>query len=180
MIGQMTGQMRPGPKNHTGNVWEKRSDSGRRRVEITETINGLYTLSRRGLWRLLLFLAGSAAALQFRNFDLFAVLPENLREILGAPPPLALIHTVLAVSSISALILIAGREGGGSGECHRWLQFGLSISFFPLYAVANALDTFFPVVLTAGLLVLVTEHFAIWSQATRAIRAEKEQLARMT
>jgi hypothetical protein len=180
MIGQMTGQMRPAPKNAPADPWEKRWDYGRRREEITETINGLYTLSRRGLWRLLLFLVCSAASFRLRNLDLFAALPENVREIIGAPPPLALIHTVLAVSCVSALILIAGRGTENSRECNGWLQFGLSVFFYPLYAAANVLDSSFPVVFATGLLILVLDHFTIWAKAVREIREEQERLGRMT
>jgi hypothetical protein len=180
MIGQMTGQMRPAPKNSPAAPWEKRWVYGRRREEISETINGLYTLSRRGLWRLILFLVCSAAALRLRNIDLFAAFPENVREIIGAPPPLALIHTLLAVSCVSALILIAGRGAENSRECNGWLQFGLAVSFYPLYAAANVLDSCFPVVFASGLLVLTLDHLANWVKAVGAIREEKERLGRMT
>jgi hypothetical protein len=180
MIGQMTGQMRPAPKNTPADPWEKKWDYGRSREEITETINGLYALSRRGLWRVLLFIICSAATLRLRTLDLFAALPENVREIIGAPPPLALIHTVLAVSCVSALILIAGRGTENSRGSNGWVQFGLSVSFYPLYAAANSLDSFFPVIFATGLLILVIDHFTIWAKAVSAIREEKERLGKMT
>lgn len=180
MIGQMTGHMRPAPKNSPGNVWEHMTDSNRRREEIIKTIDGLYVTSRRGLWRLLLFLVISTVALYFKNFDLFAVLPGNVQEMLGAPPPPDMIHIVLAVSTISALILIAGRTTGDAKAGPGWLQFGMSAAFYPLYAVSNVLNQAFPVIFAAGLLILVLEYAAIWAQASRAILEEKERLGRLS
>ncbi len=180
MIGQMTGQLKPGSKNPLGSAWEKRATYGMRREEIMQAIDGLYVQSRRGLWRVLLFLGISAVALYFRSFDLFAVLPEELRELIGAPPPLELIHIVLAVSTISALVLIAGRGSEKPGGSLGWLQFAMSAFFYPLYATASSLETWFPAVLAAGLIVLVADHFATWSQTSRAIQEEKERLGRMT
>lgn len=174
MIGQMTGQMRPQPKNAPLDAWN------RNKAEIMQTIDGLHVQSRRGLWRLLLFIATSALFLQFRNFDLFAALPASICEILGAPPPLVLIHVLLAVSSCSALILIAGRGEEASRGCSGWVQFGLSVAFYPLYAAANALSDCFPVVFAAGLLILVLDHFTAWGETTRAIRAEEERLGRLS
>ena len=179
MIGQMTGQMKPEPKSSLGSAWEKRGDYGRRREEIRHAIDDLYVLSRSGLWRLLLFLGISAVALCFREVDLFAVLPENIREVLGAPPPPDLIHIVLAVSTVSALILVAGRSADNPGARPGWGQFGMSVFFYPLYAVTNTQETWFPVVFAAGLIILVFEHVTIWSQTSRAIQEEKERLGKM-
>ncbi|HLO25367.1 MAG TPA: hypothetical protein VK187_04590, partial [Geobacteraceae bacterium] len=92
MIGHITAQMKPGPKNSLENAWEKRPDLGHRREEILHSIDDLYALSRRGLWKLLLFLGISTVALQARDFDLFGALPENVREVLGAPPSPELVH----------------------------------------------------------------------------------------
>jgi len=181
MIGQMTGQIKPGPKSSLGSAWEKRGDYGRRRAEIRQTIDGLYASSRKGLWRVLFFLAVSAVALQFRDVELFTTLPENIRAPLGAPPPPFLIHLVLAVSTLSALILIAGRgaeESGRNGS--GWLQLGMAAFFYPLYAMTNTLSAFFPAVFAAGLLVLFCDHAATWFHASCAIREEKERLGRMT
>ena len=179
MIGHITGQMKPGPKSSLENVWEKRSVSGYRREEILHSIDDLHALSRRGLWKLLLFLGISTAALQARDFDLFGAFPENVQEVLGAPPSPELVHVVLAVSTISALILHYGngveKARGSSG----WLQFGMAAFFYPLYAMSNTLSTWFPLVCVAGLIALFFEHLTIWTQTSRAIHEEKERLARM-
>jgi hypothetical protein len=180
MIGQMTGHMNPGTKNPHGTTREEWSDSGRRRAQIMDHINSLYIVSRRGLWRLLLFLACSTAALGFRNVDLFASLSENIREMLGAPPPLILVHCVLAVSTLSAIILIAGNGAEEISERHRWSRLGLSVCFYPLYAVTHTLETFFPMVLAAGLIILVFEHVTIYFQTSKEIREEKLRLGNIS
>ena len=180
MIGHITAQMKPGPKNSLENAWEKRPDLGHRREEILHSIDDLYALSRRGLWKLLLFLGISTAALQARDFDLFSFFPENVREVLGAPPSPELVHVVLAVSTISALILHSGRAADHPRGSAGWLQFGMAAFFYPLYAMSNTLGTWFPLVCIAGLITLVFEHLAIWTQTSRAIHEERERLARMT
>ena len=179
MIGQMTGEMKPGPKKSHGAPWEKRGNFGQCSEEIRHGIDDLHVLSRRGLWRMLLFLVISAAALQARDFDLFGALPENIREILGAPPPPDLIHLVLVVSTLSALVLIAGR--GADDPCGRsgWLRFWMTAFFYPLYSMSNSLGTWFPAVFAAGMAILLVEHFTVWAQTSRAIHEEKERLGRM-
>lgn len=144
------------------------------------SIDDLYALSRRGLWKLLLFLGISTAALQARDLDLFGTLPENVREILGAPPSPELVHVVLAISTISALILQYGRDVDQVRGSAGWLQFGMAAFFYPLYAMSNTLGIWFPLVCGAGLVTLAFEYVTIWSQASRAIHEERERLARMT
>jgi uncharacterized membrane protein len=180
MIGQMTGQMKPGPKCSPEDVWGKRADLGLRREEIRHSIDDLHVLSRRGLWKMLLFIGISMLALQVRDFDLFGVLPGNVQEILGAPPVPVLVHVVLAVSTISALILHYGRSIDDARRSAGWLQFGMAVFFYPLYAMSNTLGTWFPLACIAGLVTLLFEHLTIWAQASRAITEEKERLVRMT
>jgi len=179
MIGQMTGQMKPGMPHSPRTGWENTSDPCRRREEVLRNIDNLYALSRRGLWRLLLFLLISAAALRSANTDLLAMVPESLRQIIGAPPPVGLIHIVLAISTVSALILIAGQTTGDARSSHGWLQFGLSSFFYPLYAGSNALSEAFPAVFAAGIVILILEHLTNWSQTCKIIREEKERLQGM-
>lgn len=175
MIGHMTGHINPAPKNTQENGLKKRVNLGFQREEILHTIDNLYALSRRGLWKLLLFLGISAVALYFKSYDLFAVCPENIREVLGAPPPKELIHIVLAVSTISALILI-GRDSDSSAGGSGWIQFGMSAIFYPLYAMTNTLEANFPAVFVAGLLIISIEYVTVWFQTSRTIHEEKERL----
>ena len=178
MIGHMTGQMKPA-KHPPEDIWKDRINQDRRRAEIQLTIDGLHALSRRGLWRVLLFLAVSVAALCFSNLNLFALLPEGFEGFVGDPPPVFLIHIVLAVSSVSALILIAGRVTGDAKAGAGWLQLAMSAAFYPLYGMANVLNELFPVVFFAGLTILVLEHLVVAGEAARVIREERERLGNM-
>jgi len=180
MIGHMTGQMKPGAKNGLENVWENRGNVAQRREEILHSIDSLYALSRQGLWKLILFLAFSTAALQARDVDLFSTLPENIREILGCPVPPEFVHVVLAISTISALILHAGRDTDNARCSSGWLQFGMAVFYYPLYAMSNSLGTWFPLVCGAGLITIVFEHLAIWVRTSRAIHEQKVKLARIS
>ena len=179
MIGHMTEQMKPGPKTRLENVWEKRATSGDRREEIRHSIDRLYALSRRGLWKLLLFLGISSAALQARDVDLFAAAPRGSGKSSELAPSPELIHVVLAVSTISALILHSGRSMHDDRNSFGWLQFGMVLFFYPLYAMSNTLGTWFPLVCVAGLITIVFEHLAIWIETSRAIHDERDRLARM-
>lgn len=179
MIGHMTGQIKPGPKSSGVNAWEKRTDLGGRREEILHSIDDLYALSRRGLWKLLLFLGISTVALKAKDFDFFSILPENIQQVLGAPPSPEMVHVMLAISTISALILHSGR-GADHARCSTdWLQFGMLAFYYPLYAMSNTLGTWFPLVCVAGLITIVFEHLTVWIQTSRAIHKERERLARM-
>jgi hypothetical protein len=178
MIGQITGQMKPVPPPAV-DIWEQRADAGFRRKEIMHAIDELHILSRRSLWKMLLFLAISAVALQYRDFNLFAVIPDHIQEILGAPLSPDLIHIVLAVSTISSLVTIAGRIPCDARVGFGWLQLGMSAFYYPLYAAANALNDFLPTVFTAGLIVLLFEHVTTWSQTSQAIREEQVRLGKM-
>jgi uncharacterized membrane protein len=172
--------MKPGPKSSVVNAWEKRTDIRGRREEILHSIDDLYAISRRGLWKLLLFLGISTVALQARDFDLFSIFPEHVQEVLGAPPSPEMVHVVLAISTISALILYSGRGADHAHCATDWLQFGMLAFFYPLYAMSNTLGTWFPLVCVAGLVTIVFEHLTVWIQTSRAIHEEKERLARMS
>ncbi|HTG81654.1 MAG TPA: hypothetical protein VL949_06895 [Geobacteraceae bacterium] len=180
MIGHMAGQMKPGPKASHVCAREQKTEYAFQRAEILRTIDGLHALTRPGLWRLLMFLVASAVSLRFRDCDLFAALPEHVREFVGAPPPLALIHVVLAVSTVSTLIIIGGRRAEDAGAGRSWCQFAFAVFFYPLYALVNGLDEFFPAIFAAGLTILAFEHFTVSTRAFRAIRQERARLEGMT
>ena len=165
MLGHMIGQM----KRLEGNHPRKASDDDIRRLQ---------SLSRRGLWAMALFLLISALALCLRDIDLLAPLPEGVRQILGAPPPPILVHIALAVSTVSALVLILGRAVGSGRPCHSWINIVLPAVFYPLYLVTEPLDANFLVVLVVGLSIITLEHLTVWRHSARAIEEERERLGR--
>lgn len=132
-------------------------------------IDGLYILSRRGLWGLLIFLAASVVALYFRDQTLSASLASGLREQFGPTPPVFLINIVLVVSTICSLITIFGRlyngRKPGSTLSHLWFR----IFFFFLYFIADSLSGHFNTVFISGLAVLALQHYHICQYTSRAI-----------
>jgi len=175
MITPMTGPV--GPKNSAG-TWTKSLENVRQREVIVRNIDRMHEHSRRGLWRILSFLVITAGAMQARDFDLFAAVPAGVAEMLGAPPPTILVHSILAVSTICAVILIPARATAEPGRGYSRLQFWLSVAFYPLYAMGNTLRLFLPLVFAAGLAVLILEHLTIRSLSARAIREERERLGK--
>lgn len=173
MIGQISGQVGTGGKHSPEERWEKRVDPEYRRTERRARIEGLHAAAREGLWRVLIFVSASTLAACFRDADLFAGLSQGVRVILGDPPPIFLIHLILAVSILSALILIAGRVTGDAVRGTGWLQSGMLCAFYPLYALTGELEMFFPLVFSAGMLVLTLDYVAAALETARIVREER-------
>lgn len=117
--------------------------------------------SRRGLWGMIAFLAISLAALAMRDYNLFATLPETVLELLGDAPPPILVHVALAISTVSALVLIVGRGMGSNTPSYRWINICLPVLFYPLYLVADTGRSSFILVLLAGMTLLLLEHLTV-------------------
>ncbi len=183
MLGHMIGPMRTRTANSRQQAGSGAASVKQHRERIQETITTHDALSRRGLWGMLAFIVISGLALQFRAIDLFAGLPDNVRCIIGAPPPPALIHVVLAVSTLSSIIITIGRMAGEENPAGSWTRLCSSLAFrsvfYLFYATANALEENFLLVFVAGMIVLVLEHFATWLYATRTIEREKAHLAQL-
>ncbi len=181
MLGYMIGPMRPKTANPRQQAINGMAGVNPHRERIRETISMHDALSRRGLWGMLIFIAISGLALQCRAVDLFAGLPENIRCIIGAPPPTVLIHVVLAVSTFSSIIITIGRMSDEENPAGNWRRFWSSLAFrsvfYLFYATANALEENFLLIFTAGMIVLVLEHFVTWFYAVKTIEREKEHLA---
>lgn len=183
MLGHMIGPMRPKTANSRQQTAGSTAGVKEHRQRIQNIIVTHDALSRRGLWGMLIFIVISGLALQFRAVDLFADLPENVRCIIGAPPPPALIHVVLAVSTLSSIIITIGRMAEDENPAGKWSRFWSGLAFrsvfYLFYATANALEENFLLVFTAGMIVLILEHFATWLYAMRTIEREKEHLAQL-
>jgi hypothetical protein len=142
---------------------------------VEETIDDLYNNSRGGLRGLLLFLGASVIALYFSEHSLASSLPANIMEQLGSTPPVFLINCVFGASTLSSLILIAGRiyhdREPGSTTTH--LSF--RVFFYLLYFISGALGDYFNVVFISGLVVLGLQHYNVWNYYLRAIDINTEK-----
>jgi hypothetical protein len=151
------------------------------RERIMATIANHGALSRRGLWGMLMFIAFSGLSLQLRGVDMFAGLSDPMLRILGSAPPAILIHAVLAVSTVSSLIIALGRLQEGEVPAASWGRTLAGVAFrsifYLFYAVAGVLETTFPIVFAAGMIVLSSEYLVTWRYAGKVIKEEKAHLA---
>lgn len=146
---------------HSTHINHQEQGTPKSTVHYGETTGSISTRSRRGLWGMIAFLAISLAALAVRDCDLIAALPGTVQELLGDAPPPLLIHVALAVSTVSALILIVGRGTGTGNLGYRWINICLPVLFYPLYLVANTGRSSFILVMLVGMTLLLLEHLTV-------------------
>ena len=176
MLGQMIGQIKPKAAALARQVVVRSQSADQSRERILVSNDELHALSRRGLWGILLFLTLSAIALYLSESGLLALVPGDLKELFGDPPPLHLIHLVMAVSWLSALVLILGRVTGDAPSGYNWHNIGLPTAFYPLYVSAASAGTHFPVVFAAGLILLIVEHLSVLFTVSKALREETDHI----
>jgi len=175
----MIGQIKPKTAATDNRVADRRPFPDHCREQIAGTINDLHALSRRGLWGILMFMSLSAIALYCSQSGLLARVPAEIKELFGEAPPPRFLHAALAVSWLSAFVLIIGRRGGDGKPGYDWCNIGLPTAFYPLYIFSDQAGSYFPAVFAAGLLLLVIEHVTVMRYAARAIREETARLKGM-
>lgn len=179
MLGHIIEHTKPKAASTAARVMEGSIGSLRSRAQIVATIEELHSLSRRGLWGMLLFLSLSAAALYLDRTGLLAGIPAEVKEMVGSLPSADLLHAVLAVSWCSALVLILGRRGDDGKPGYGWYNIGLPAAFYPLYIFSDAAAVYFPAVFAAGLLLLLVEHLTVLCYVGRMMKEEKARLERL-
>jgi hypothetical protein len=123
----------------------------------------LYSLSRKGLWGLLIFLMTSVAAFLVQDFNLYQSLPEPVLEILGCPPPATLIHLALTGYSFTVVVPVLIRLANGDNPVIRGYHLPCRVAFYFFYLVSTTLPENFVAALTIGCLLYVVEQIGIWS-----------------
>jgi hypothetical protein len=147
---------------------------------IKSDIDELYSLSRKGLWSIFIFLAASALALHFQELTLSGSLPAGLMDQLGPTPPVILVNIVLGISTICSLIVIAGRILEGRRPGNSWIHLSFRLFFFILYFISNALNDYFYVIFISGLAVLALQHYNVWNYCSRAIDLKTDVWGNLT
>jgi len=145
--------------------------------EVRKRIGRLRGRANQGLWAMALFLVISLGAL--KNFDFLPALPADIRQALGAAPPVNLISTALVVYSFSAIILILSRIALNSGKFGGFAHVGYLSAFYGFYHYGQELGENFWAVLAAGVTVLSLESYHIWTYHKGLIREEEEKLNRL-
>lgn len=135
-----------------------------------------YSFSRKNLWGLLIFLLASICAYGLRDFNLFELSSEPLRQVLGYPPPAYLITLALAVYCFSCVILTLTAMARGAQPEPRWNHLGYRTAFFVFYSFSGAIaDNFIPVVLV-GFALYLLDHCHIQMYNLKMAAEEREVL----
>lgn len=176
MSGHLVEQIKAKPVHRTGPAPADAGSLSWSREQVANGIARLHALSRRGLWGLLLFLVLSAVALAISQGEISIAAQAEIRDIFGTLPSVAMLNLVLAVSWVSALVMIVGRRDADGKPAYNWCNIGLPAAFYPLYVFCDPTGTYFPAVFLAGLVLLLLEHGFVVSYAKKAIRTETARL----
>jgi hypothetical protein len=136
-------------------------------------IDNLHSLSRQGLWGLLIFLAASAVAFNYRGCSLSGTLPAGMMEQLGPTPDVILVNIVLGVSTFCSLVIIGGRIYNDHKPSSTWTHLWFRVFFYLLYFISGALNDHFNVAFISGLVVLALQHCNNWNHYQRIIEASQ-------
>lgn len=147
-------------------------DQAGERVSLQADIDDLYRLSRKGLLGIFIFLAASATALYFRELTLSGSVSPAFMELLASTPPVILVNIVFGASTISSLIMIAGRIHDDREPGNIWTHLWFRVFFYLLYFIVDSLNEHFYVVFISGLAVLALQHYNIWNYCSRAIEVK--------
>ena len=129
--------------------------------------SSLQKLSSRSLWELICFLMICIAAYAGREFNLFEVASEPIRQILGCPPPAYLINIALAVYCFSAAVLTLTAMAGQRRPEARWNHLGYRSAFFIFYCFSGVISAHFLPVLLVGLFLYGLDQCHIWCYASQ-------------
>ena len=131
----------------------------------------LHTMSRKGLWGLLLFLLISVAAFMTRDFNLYQALPESTLQVVGCPPPAILIHLALTGYSFTIVVPVLIRMATGERPVVGWRHLFYRSAFYPFYLFSMALPENFVAVVTIGILLYVVEQISVWAYMYKHLRS---------
>jgi hypothetical protein len=155
---------------------EETSEAVLRCREIRRKIRKLQLRASRGIRALALFVAISIGAMN--DFRFLPALPEHVRKLLGASPPVTLISIALVVYSFSAIILVLSRLTLGR-KAHSGLTHVAYLTvFYGFYHFAGAMEDNFWAVFAAGMTILGLESYHNWIQCGEKIREEQKVLVR--
>ena len=118
--------------------------------------------TNQSLLGLVIFLLISMVAYTFKNFNLFEIASEPVRQILGCPPPAYLINVALAVYCFSSAILTLAAIANNSQPTQKWNHLGYRSVFFIFYCFSGVIATNFIPVLLVGLCLYGLDQCHIW------------------
>jgi len=106
------------------------------------------SMTNQSLLGLAIFLLISMVAYIFKDFNLFEVASESIRQILGYPPPAYLISVALAVYCFSSATLTLAAIANDGYPVPKWNHLGYRSIFYVFYCFSGAIsDNYIPVLL---------------------------------
>jgi hypothetical protein len=165
------GQARPYP--------EEQQVPGREdlRRKIEARIRRLERASGSGLWSMVLFLLVSFSA--FDGFSIFPDFSDDVRSMLGAPPPGEMISLALVIYAFSGIVRTLARMSRNIKPYMGLMHVAFFTAFYVFYHLSGVLADNFWAVFFAGLSVMGLESYYLWSHSSAALRKERALLESM-
>ena len=119
-------------------------------------------LQNHSLLGLSIFLFLSIVAYIFKDFNLFEISSEPVRQLLGCPPPAYLINIALAVYCFSSAILTLTAMANDARPTEKWNHLGYRSAFFVFFSFSGVISANFLPVLLVGLSLYGLDQLHIW------------------
>lgn len=129
---------------------------------------------RRGWWGLALFTAISLVA--YDGFRLLPPLSASLRQALGPPPPVNLMHGALLLYTFAAALLTLARMMKDEPPKSLLLPVAYLSAFYAFYHLAGALAAHFWAIFAAGTMVLVLAQYHAWTHCSEQARLLRQRV----
>jgi hypothetical protein len=140
-------------------------------------IRHLERASGKGLWSMVLFLSVS-----FFAFDGFAILPDlsdEVRRMLGTPPPGEMISLALVVYAFSSIVRTLARMSRNIKPYMGLMHAAFFTAFYTFYQLSGALQDNFWAVFFAGISVMGLDNYYLWSHSKEEVDKERALLDSM-
>ncbi|MDH3454147.1 MAG: menaquinol oxidoreductase [Desulfuromonadales bacterium] len=140
-------------------------------------IQRLERAAGNGLWSMVLFLV-----ISFFAFDGFAILPDlsdDVRRMLGKPPPGEMISLALVVYAFSCIVRTLARMSHNIKPYAGLMHAAFFTAFYTFYQLSGVLQDNFWAVFFAGLSVMGLDNYYLWAHSNHALSKERALLESM-
>ena len=147
------------------------------RQKVEARIRRLERVSLAGLWSMVLFLLVSFGA--YDNFSFLPELSDDMRRMLGAPPPSEMISLALVIYAFSGIVGTLARMSRNIKPFRGLMHMAFFTAFYAFYFLSGVLPDNFWAVFFAGLSVMGLENYYLWAHSNEVLQKEREMLARL-
>jgi O-antigen/teichoic acid export membrane protein len=121
-------------------------------------------------------------SVSFFAFDGFAILPDlsdEVRRMLGTPPPGEMISLALVVYAFSSIVRTLARMSRNIKPYMGLMHAAFFTAFYTFYQLSGALQDNFWAVFFAGISVMGLDNYYLWSHSKEEIGKERALLDSM-